>query len=77
MEPPPPSYLDGVYPAAGVDWTKFSGGSISVHMFDTGAFAHAWAPLERRWETGGAPALMHAIAPCDIVLPALGWKPGG
>jgi hypothetical protein len=54
MEPPPPSYLDGVYPATGIDWNKFSGGTLSHHMFDMGAFAHAWAPLERRWEVEGA-----------------------
>ena len=54
MEPPPASYLDGVYPADGIDWTKFSAGSLSFHMYDMGAFAHAWAPLERRWEAGGA-----------------------
>jgi hypothetical protein len=60
MEPPPPSYLDGVYPAARIDWTKFSGGTLSHHMIDMGAFAHAWAPLERRWEAEGAAAAMHA-----------------
>jgi hypothetical protein len=58
MEPPPPSYLDGVYPADGVGWTKFSGGTLSYPMFDMGAFAQAWAPLERRWEAGGAPAML-------------------
>jgi hypothetical protein len=60
MEPPPPSYLDGVYPADGIDWTKFSGGSLSHHMLDMAAFAHAWAPLERRWEAEGAAAIMHS-----------------
>ena len=54
MEPPPPSFLDGPYPDAGFDWTKFSSGSLSLHMFDMGAFARAWAPLERRWEVEGA-----------------------
>jgi hypothetical protein len=53
MEPPPPSYLDGAFPAAGVEWTKFSSGTLSNHMFDMGAFSHAWATLERRWESGG------------------------
>ena len=48
MEPPPPSYLDGVYPADGVDWTKFSGGSLTSHARDMAVFAHAWVPLERR-----------------------------
>jgi hypothetical protein len=57
MEPPPPSYLDGVFPADGLDWTKFSGGTLSYHMFDMAAFVYAWAPLERRWEAGGASAL--------------------
>jgi hypothetical protein len=59
MEPPPPSHLDGVYAHAGVDWTKFSGGTLSFHLVDIGAFAHAWAPLERRWEAGGVP-LFHS-----------------
>jgi hypothetical protein len=59
MEPPPASYLDGVFPDGVADWTKFSGWTLSWHMMDMGAFAHAWAPLERRWEAGGAPALMH------------------
>jgi hypothetical protein len=72
MENPPASYLDGAFPADEIDWTKFSGGSLSVHMVDMAAFAHAWAPLERRWESGGA-AIMHAATS----LCALGWKPGG
>jgi hypothetical protein len=62
MENPPTSYLDGVYPADGINWAKFSGGTLSFHMFDMGAFAHAWAPLERRWEAEGAPAILHATA---------------
>ena len=37
----------------GVDWSKFSQGTLSHHMFDLATFAHAWAPLERRWEVGG------------------------
>jgi hypothetical protein len=60
MEPPPPSYLDGVYPADGVNWTKFSGGTLSNHMTDMAAFARAWAPLERRWEAEGTPAVTHS-----------------
>ena len=67
MEPPPPSFLDGVYPDAGVDWTKFSFGSLSPYMWDMGAFARAWAPLERRWEAEGALAIMLATAPCNTV----------
>ena len=80
MEPPPPSFLDGVYPAAGIDWTKFSSGSLSNHMMDIGAFAHAWAPLERRWEAEGAAVAVHATASYNSVahscLP-VGWKPCG
>jgi hypothetical protein len=80
MENPPPSYLDGVFPADGIDWTKFSQGSLSYHMFDMGAFAHAWAPLERRWEAEGAAVAMHATASYNSVahscLP-VGWKPCG
>jgi hypothetical protein len=69
MEPPPASYLDGVFPADGVDWTKFSGGSLSNHMYDMGAFAHAWAPLEQRWQVGGAPTVRrtHSSVVCNIV----------
>ena len=48
MEQPPPSYVDGVFPDGVADLTKFSAGSLSMHMFDMGTFAHAWAPLERR-----------------------------
>jgi hypothetical protein len=62
MENPPPSYLDGAFPADGVDWTKVSGGSLTNHMLDMGAFAHAWAPLERRWEAEGVAAFIHATA---------------
>jgi hypothetical protein len=65
IEQPPPSYLDGVYPADGVDWTKFSSGTLSFHMSDMAAFAHAWAPLERRWEAEGAPSLIHPSALCN------------
>jgi hypothetical protein len=77
VEPPPPSYLDGVFSADGMDWTKFSMGTLSFHMNDMAAFAQAWAPLERRWEAGGAAAIMHASAYDAVVLPTLGWKPGG
>jgi hypothetical protein len=67
MEPPPPSFLDGLYPADGIDWTKFSTGSLSNHMVDMGAFAHAWAQLERRWEAEGATVVMHATASYNSV----------
>jgi hypothetical protein len=80
IENPPPSYLDGVYPADGIDWTKFSGGTLSWHMFDMAAFAHAWASLERRWEAEGAAVAMHATASYNSIahscLP-VGWKPCG
>jgi hypothetical protein len=80
VENPPPSYLDGVYPADGVDWTKFSAGSLSYHLFDMAAFAHAWAPLERRWEAEGAAVAMHATASYTSVAHScllVGWKPCG
>jgi hypothetical protein len=67
MESPPGSYLDGVFPDGVTDWTKFSGGSLSFHMLDMAAFAHAWALLERRWEAGGMPALLHSSPLCNIV----------
>jgi hypothetical protein len=78
MEPPPPSYLDGAYPADGIDWTKFSVGSISYHMIDMAAFAHAWAPLERRWEAGGVVAMPHA-RPHRVILYCLrpSWVENG
>jgi hypothetical protein len=83
MENPPASYLDGVFPADGVDWTKVSSWSLSHHMLDMAAFAHAWAPLERRWEAEGATAVMHSTALhvchmcCWQRLPGLGFYPGG
>jgi hypothetical protein len=68
MEPPPASYVDGVFPDGVADWTKFSSGSLSFHMFDMGTFAHAWSPLERRWEMGGAPATtVRSSAVCDCI----------
>jgi hypothetical protein len=60
MENPPPSFLDGVFPADGVNWTKVSGGTLTSHMQDMAAFAHVWAPLERRWEAEGATVVMHS-----------------
>jgi hypothetical protein len=78
MEPPPPSYLDGLYPADGVDWTKFTGTSLSTPSIDMGPFAHAWAPLERRWEAGGASNSTHASVLYNATQCAtLAWKPGG
>ena len=83
MEPPPASHLDGVFPDGVADWTKFSGGTLSFHMYDMAAFAHAWAPLERRWEAEGAAAVMHSTALhvchrcCWQRLPGLGFHPGG
>ena len=83
MENPPPSYLDGVYPIDGVNWAKFSAGTLSYYMTDMAAFAHAWAPLERRWDTGGAAAAIHATALhvchmcCSQRLPGLGFYLGG
>jgi hypothetical protein len=80
MENPPASYLDGVFPDGVANWTKFSAGSLSRHMFDMAAFAYAWAPLERRWEAEGAAVVMHATAPYNSIahgcLP-VGRKPGG
>jgi hypothetical protein len=43
-------------------------------MYDMAAFAHAWAPLERRWEAEGAPAKVNRSVFCDIVV--FGCKPG-
>jgi hypothetical protein len=57
IENPVASYLNGVFPDGVTDWTKFSAASLSHPMFDMAAFAYAWAPLERRWESGGAPSL--------------------
>jgi hypothetical protein len=42
-------------------------------MFDMAAFVYAWAPLERRWEAGGASALSRtritlAIEPISTLL---------
>ena len=72
IEPPPPSFLDGAFPGGGVDWTKFSGGTLSFHMINMASFASAWVPVERRWEAGGAPALMHSSTlPYIIILPCL------
>jgi hypothetical protein len=67
MENPPASYLDGSFPDGVTNWTKFSQGSLSLHMVDMAAFAHAWAPLERRWEVGGAAAIMHSGALCGCI----------
>jgi hypothetical protein len=72
-----PRYLHGVFPADGIDWTKFSAGSLSRHMTDMSAFAHAWAPLERRWEAGGAPAFIHASAWSNMLWLGFGWIPDG
>jgi hypothetical protein len=80
MENPPTSYLDGVYPADGIDWTKFSGGTLAYHKVDMAAFAHAWAPLERRWEAEGAAVAMHAAVSYNSVDHScllVGWKPCG
>ena len=67
MENPPASILDRIFPDGVADWTKFSAGDVSIHMYDMAAFADAWAPLERRWEAEGAPALTHAIE-CVVIL---------
>ena len=69
--------LDGVYPADGIHWTKFSAGTLSSHMYDMAAFAHARAPLERRWDAGGAAAVISTRPHHAIVLCALGWNLGG
>jgi hypothetical protein len=65
IENPPPSHLNGVFPEGVPDWAKFGGGSLSGNMMDMAAFTYAWAPLERRWEAGGAPAIKHTY--CNIV----------
>jgi hypothetical protein len=66
MEPPLASYLDSVFPDGVADWTKFSGGSLSWHMIDMAAFAHAWASLERRWEAGCVPNISPTHAKCNM-----------
>jgi hypothetical protein len=79
IENPPASYLDGMFPHGVADWTKFSQGTLSVHMMDLGAFAHAWAPLERRWEAGGAPATKRtrSSAVCNSQIVAYAWMRAG
>ncbi len=37
-------------------------------MFDMAAFAHAWAPLERRWEAEDATDAMLATASYNSVV---------
>jgi hypothetical protein len=41
-----------LYPDGVTDWTKFLGGTLNILQFEMGAFADAWAPLERRWGAG-------------------------
>ena len=69
MEPPPPSYLDGVFRDGVADWNKFSGGTLSLHMADL-----AWTPPERRWEGEGTLAITHSTLEHNIQCcrPALG-----
>ena len=52
LQRPPPALLDRIFPDGIADWTKFSMGTLNTLQFDMGAFADAWAPLERRWEAG-------------------------
>ena len=52
LQRPPVAFLDRVFPDGVADWTKFLAGSLIFLQFDMGAFADAWAPLERRWEAG-------------------------
>ena len=52
LQRPPAAFLDRVFPDGVADWTKFLAGSLNILQFDMGAFADAWAPLERRWEAG-------------------------
>ena len=49
---PAPALLDRIFPDGIADWTKFSQGTLITLQYDMGAFADAWAPLERRWEAG-------------------------
>ena len=52
LEDPPVTLLDRIFPDGIADWTKFSQGTLINLQYDMGAFADAWAPLERRWEAG-------------------------
>jgi hypothetical protein len=52
LERPPPALFDGMFPHGVADWTKFLAGTVINLQFQMGAFADAWAPLERRWEAG-------------------------
>ena len=52
LQRPPPALLDRIFPDGIADWTKFSQGTLITLQYDMGAFADAWAPLERRWEAG-------------------------
>jgi hypothetical protein len=52
LQRPPPTLLDRIFPDGIADWTKVVAGSVVWLQYDMGAFANAWAPLERRWEAG-------------------------
>ena len=52
LQRPPPALLDRIFPDGIADWTKFCMGTLISLQYDMGAFADAWAPLERRWEAG-------------------------
>jgi hypothetical protein len=52
LQRPPPAVLDRIFPDGVADWIKFLSGSLIFLQYDMGAFADAWAPLERRWDAG-------------------------
>jgi hypothetical protein len=50
LEYPSNTYLDGVFAASDIDWTKLLGGSINAAAMRYAQHADAWLPIMSMWE---------------------------
>jgi hypothetical protein len=50
LDYPSPTYLDGVFAASGIDWTKFLPFTIGVAAVRYAQHADAWLPIMSMWE---------------------------
>jgi hypothetical protein len=79
LDYPSPTYLDGIFAASGIDWTKFLAGSVAgtvaVAAVRYAQHADAWLPIMSMWEREEFsvmfPAAPYCYAPVIMAVTAM------
>jgi hypothetical protein len=75
LDYPSPTYLDGLFAASGIDWTKFLADSVVVAASRYAQHADAWLPIMSMWEgeefSTMFPAAPYFFSPVAVALQAM------